>query len=65
MGDATYGIRNRQMEFLLRDGPPSRRSTVVLRCGGAPTPLDVLLERYPHEGRDDARSGDERATQCA
>jgi hypothetical protein len=37
----------------------------VLRRGGAPAPVDVLLERHAEESRDDARAGDERATQRA
>jgi hypothetical protein len=65
MGDATYGCRNRQTEFVLGHGRPPGRFNSSTRCGGAPIPSNVLLERYPHERRDDARSGDERATQCA
>ena len=37
----------------------------LMRRGGAPAPSGVLLERYPHESRDDARAADERATECS
>jgi hypothetical protein len=66
MGDATLRTPESPDGFRVGDGPPSGcfdRS--VARCGGAPAPLDVLLDRYPHECRDDASSGDERALQRA
>jgi len=34
----------------------------LMRRGGAPAPSDVLLERYPHESRDDTSPGDKGAT---
>jgi hypothetical protein len=64
MGDATCRRRNGQMEFRLGDGPPSGRfRPLYCGAGGAPAPLDVLLERYAEEGRDDASAGQERAAQ--
>jgi hypothetical protein len=53
------------MDFALETALPRAVSTALLRCGGAPAPLDVLLERDAEERRDDASSGDERATQRA
>jgi hypothetical protein len=37
----------------------------LMRRASAPAPLDVLLERYPHERCDDASAGDKRATERA
>jgi hypothetical protein len=65
MSDATYGRRNRQMEFRVGDLETARPRAVlaaVLRCGGAPAPLDVLLQCYAEESRDYASAGYERAT---
>ena len=53
------------MDFALETARPRAVSTALLRCGAAPAPLDVLLERDAEERRDDASSGDERATKCA
>ena len=54
------------MDFVLETARPRAVSTALLRgAGGAPAPLDVLLDRYPHECRDYASSGDERAMQRA
>lgn len=66
MGDATLRTPASPDGFRNGDGPPSGRfGRPVARCGGAPAPLDVLLERDAEERRDDASSGDERATKCA
>jgi hypothetical protein len=62
MGDATLRTPASPDGFRAGDGPPRAVSAVLLRCGGAPAPLDVLLDRDAHESRDDASAGDERAT---
>jgi len=53
------------MDFALETARPRAVSAALLRCGGAPVPLDVLLERNAEESRDNASAGDKRATQRA
>jgi len=50
--------------FFLETARPRavRCADAILRRGGALTPLDGLLERYPHESRDDASPGNKGAT---
>jgi hypothetical protein len=48
--------------FALETARPGAVSAALFRCGGAPAPWDVLLERDAQESRDDASAGDERAT---
>ena len=53
------------MDFALGTARPRAVSAALLRCGGAPAPLEVLLERHAEESRNDACAGDERAAQRA
>ena len=53
------------MDFALETARPRAVSAGLLRCEGAPAPLDVLLERHAEERRDDASAGHKRATQRA
>jgi hypothetical protein len=53
------------MDFTLETARLRAVSAALLGCGGAPTPLYVLLERNAEESRDDASTGDKRATQRA
>ena len=53
------------MDFALETARPRAVSDRSIAVRGAPAPLDVLLERDAEERRDDASSGDERATQRA
>ena len=61
MGDVTCGCPNAQMEFRLETARPRAALAALWRCGGAPAPSDVLLERHAKECGDDATAGDKCA----
>ena len=53
------------MDFALETARPRAVSAALLRCGGRTGSIGLLLERDAEERRDNASSGDERATQRA
>ena len=53
------------MDFALETARPRAGSTALLRGRGRTGSSGLLLERDAEERRDDASSGDERATQRA
>jgi len=53
------------MDFALGTARPRAVSAALLRCGGATSSIGLLLERNAEERRDDASTGDKRATEGA